>query len=417
MMNYNIKLKDTLFFLLGFFSTFEIVQMFGISLFSCMLVLVSCYMILSEGKIFIKSNQKPVCIYIIVVSISECMVTFIELENRNEWITASLKKYILLLFLAITFIYVINYQNGLNMFLRGLYYSCLVEMIWCYLQFVLYKSVGIDINMKLFGMSHISSSTGQLILSGLNSNAGILVPALFVLILFTNKLLIKFFAFFLFFLSGTSTMVICGITVSVILGVRYAWTIIIRKNSHIGKKAFITVTFLFFAALFIIIVNQNFVNNLNDSIMRIVDRINSARTKSFTDGSTFTHTRYYTTVRYVWNKSNIVNVIFGYGIDCAGVPFVRLFKQYAELLYVPESDPITFLYNYGIVGFIYIYWMIISIIKKGRKVDWKYVAFYCSVVIGGLFYGMFLNWILLLTWISIVCVKEKKSIFNITILN
>lgn len=412
MENLKVNIKEVLVFLLGFFSTFELVQLFGVTMFSCILIGFSIYMVVSEKKLYIKNIYVYIWIYIAIVTISELLSFTIQLDNKIIWIISSIKKYILLFFLIIALTYILKMKNGRKQFFRGLYCSCFVEMIWCYLQFVCYKFASVDINMSLFGVSHISNFNGQLVLSGLNSNAGILAPILFFLILFDKRTVIKLLSVVLFFISGTSTMVICGVVILFTMLVHHIYTKIIQDKPTIKQKTIRVFGILLFIMFILVTVKPEMLQNLSSSFSRLFNRLSDARTANFTDGSTFTHTRYYTSILYVLSNSNPINIMFGNGIDCAGVPFVRLFNQYSDIIYVPESDPITFLYNYGIIGFLFIYSMIIFVIGKGRKIDWKYASFFFSVLIGGLFYGMFLNWVLLVTWLSIGSIHEKKSIFE-----
>lgn len=408
MINSRTSLKKTLVFLCGFFSTFELVQLFGITIFSWLMVAFPFYMIASEKKFyFIKNNY--MWTYLIIVTISESLTATIQLENKQIWISSSLKKYILLLFLIISLTYIANMRNGKQMFFNGLYYSCLLEMVWCYLQLGCYKLTGFDINMAFFGVSHMNKANGKLILSGLNSNAGILAPALFFLILFDKRYTIKLLSVAVFFISGTSTMIICGMVIVFMITIHYIYS---KKNMGkytVKQKAMKVLLASFLLILILFTLQPDLVQNLTNNFIRLFNRLKDAIDSNFSDGSTFAHTRYYTSILYVWANSNLLNIVFGNGIGCAGVPFVRLFNQYAELVYVPESDPITFLYNYGIVGFTYIYWLIINVIIKGKKVSWKYPTFYFSVIVGGIFYGMFLNWVLLVTWLSISSLKEQKG--------
>lgn len=412
MIKNKINIPEKMVFLLGIFSTFELTRIFGITFFSCILVIFTIYMIMYSKKIYIKKQNKYLGIYLGIVSISELMIFTIQLKNRSEWITSSIKKYILLIFLICSLFFILKMKNGKEIFIKGLYYSCLIEMIWCYLQLALYLFAGLDLNMKLFGVSHISSTNGQLVLSGLNSNAGILASSLFFLILIEKKWTIKLLSLILFFISGTSTMIICGVVILFITGVHYLYVKNINKKSNIKIKYFLFFSLVLIVGACLIIFNPEIFQSLIQSFERLFDRLENARKANFTDGSTFTHSRYYTSIYYVIKNSNIINVLLGNGIDCAGVPFVRLYRQYPDLIYVPESDPITFLYNYGIIGFVFIYSVIFHVIFKGRKIDWRYVAFFISIIVGGIFYGMYLNWVFLVTWICVDSIYENKSIFE-----
>lgn len=408
MNKYKVDFSEMLVFMLGFFSTFELLRVFGITVFSVLLMIFSTYMILIEKKIFLKKRHLYIGIYMGIVTISELMIFTIQLTNKSEWILSSVKKYILLMFLVCSFLFISKLKEGKKLFIKGLYCSCLIEMIWCYLQFGLYSFFNININQILFGVSQSSAVNGNLVLSGLNSNAGILAPALFFLILYENRMVIRLLTLILFFISGTSSMLICGITILLVLCVNCAYNRLRQERILITKKMITAIMVVIIVAVLIITIKPTLIHELNDSVTRLFSRLSDAKTANFTDGSTFTHTRYYTSIPYIIKNSNVLNILFGYGIDCAGVPFVHFFGQYKELIYVPESDAVTFLYNYGVVGVVIIYFMIFYAVLNCKKSDWRYGAFLCSVVVGGIFYGMYLNWVLLFTWLIIDEEKENQ---------
>lgn len=413
MMKCKVDFPKILIFLIGFFSTFELTRCFGVTIFSWLLLLFSIYMIIHEKKVYTKSGNAYIWIYLGIATISELMIFTIELTNKNSWIVSSAKKYVLLLALICSFLFISVTKNGKEIFIKGLYYSCLVEMSWCYIQLVLYKFAGMDINKIIFGISHLSPINGKLVLSGLNTNAGILAPALFFLILVDKRLVVKILALILFFISGTSTMIVCGMTILFVICAYYAFKKLTQTKPSFETKTFIVLLFVLVAIFLTFALKPDIIQKLGQNFVRLFSRLSDAKNAKFTDGSTFTHTRYYTSIFHVLNNSKFLNDLFGYGIGCAGVPFVQIFEQYSDMIYVPESDPITFLYNYGIIGFIFIYSMITYVILRGRKIEWRYSAFFISVLIGGIFYGMYLNWVFMLTWIVIESVHEKKCIFDI----
>ena len=54
MIKNKINIPEKMVFLLGIFSTFELTRIFGITFFSCILVIFTIYMIMYSKKIYIK---------------------------------------------------------------------------------------------------------------------------------------------------------------------------------------------------------------------------------------------------------------------------------------------------------------------------------------------------------------------------
>lgn len=408
------NLYSLLLFIDGIFSTFQIIQVAGTTVFSELMLISVVYLLVKDKNISIKKNDGFVWKYIILISISELMIFTIKLRNSSEWKNSSLKKYIILV-LVMLFFYVIekNYETRVRAFVKGLHVSCLIQVFWCYLQFILEKWRDIDINQMFFSVSQYNL-TGQKVITGLHVNAGILAPTIIFLVFYDRRWWVKLLSILIFFIAGTSTMLICGCTVIVLYGVHH---LSLHHKRSISKKNFIEIALIVILVILGIIVlsssQKDIFERILDMFESMGDRIGTIKDKQFTDGSTFVHTRYYTSLFTIMSSLGIMNILFGFGIGCAGVPFVEIFNQYPQLIYVPESDIMAYIYDVGIIGFVAFYILFIMIIKKGKKIDWHYMAFMIVILVGGVFYGMQLNWVILFEWICMSCINNKKNIFDL----
>ena len=410
--NYQSKnISSILLFLMGLFSTFQIIEIKGISVFTWLLFVFVAYTLFTEKKFKYGKSLWYVNGYLLLLTISEFMIFTINLDNSNLWVAASLKKYLIQLVLVLAFFLIRSKSDErVDAFIKGLHYSCLIELIWCYLQLIFNALWGVSINSLIWETGQ-SNLLGYQVITGLNSNAGILSPTFIFLFLYDRRIIIKLLSISVFFISGSSTMLICGVILAC------CYVACSNRKKMVSKKKIYRIIAIFFvsfvAIALLLMVNRDIFDRLFNMVNHLLKRLSDASTGNFTDGSTFTHTRYYTSVFRVISNISIINTIFGFGIGCAGVPFVQIFNQYADLVYVPESDVITYLYDLGIIGVAFMYMFFIRIMIIGKKVDCNYFTFMFTILISGIFYGIQLNWVLLLEWIFMDYIDKGKSVFQI----
>ena len=114
------------------------------------------------------------------------------------------------------------------------------------------------------------------------------------------------------------------------------------------------------------------------------------------EGSARLHYRYYWSVPYILGKIDILRMLFGFGKNCSGIPFIKYYGQYKNELWVPESDPIATLYDVGVVGFMAMYTLLCKIAMDLWKAKRNLGLLMASFIIGGVFYGFQMTWVLLL---------------------
>lgn len=407
-----LNIAKAYIFLIGFFSTFQILEIAGVNVFSILVWLYVSVKIIKDCKKYYKLDKWILAFFISII-ISEIMIFTIPLNNKIEWEISSIKKLFILLGIFLFYICLRKDKtNKINVFFKGVYISCWLQVIWCYMQFAILKVLGININSVLFNSSQFNLQ-GEHVLTGLTVNAGILGVSILFVCVFAKSILVKIMAVAICFVAGSSTLIICGILI--ILGECYLFfkNYIKKQKIKISKKKI-----LFFIAagillLIILCFNNSLYTRISNIFNGLIKRLGNVHNQEFVDGSTYTHSRYYTSVMHVLKNLKWYNVLWGFGLGCAGVPFVYIFEQYPDEIYVPESDYITFLYNFGIVGLFIILSLFIRIIYKGSKISNRYSLFMVILMILGIFYGMQLNWVLLVEFLLLDYIKKDINLLDV----
>ena len=148
-------------------TTFQIIEIKGISVFIGLLFVFVAYSLFTANKIKYGKSLWYVNGYLLLITISEYMIFTINLDNSNSWVAASLKKYLIQLVLVITFFLIrSNSDEKVDAFIKGLHYSCLIGLIWCYLQLISNALWGVSIN-SLIGGAGQCNLLGHQVITGL----------------------------------------------------------------------------------------------------------------------------------------------------------------------------------------------------------------------------------------------------------
>ena len=412
------SIEDYLVYLLGLSSTFQIVEIAGITPFTFLLIVLGLFWTLKCGKLVVWSKWFIMYFLSLFISLLVNIFTISEnyLKNKNAWTQTSFKGTVLLVFLFFVYSYLCKKQSKRKLFFKGLYHSCIIQVVWSYMQYFIFHMIGVNINDVFFvkllhmwdGVNQIKN--GQMIVTGLHVNAGLLAPVLVFLFLYIKKLWLKLMIFGVFFISGSSTPLLCGVFLILLIMLEF----IMKKK--LKKKLLLNILGIFILVFFIVITNSYLMNRVLNNFELLQNKILSIiKRDDWFDGSTMVHTRYYTSIPFIINNIDLINAIFGFGIKCGGIPFVLYFNQYVDLVYGTESDFIANLYGIGILGSIIFYGMIFYIIFEGKKIDKKYFLWGMTIIFTGIFYSVQLNWVILIEWFMFWGIKNKISfeeIFN-----
>ena len=122
------------------------------------------------------------------------------------------------------------------------------------------------------------------------------------------------------------------------------------------------------------------------------------------DGSALTHLRYWTSVPRMVNHFDIVNVIFGFGLENSGYPFATIYSQYVGSAWVVECDYINQLWSTGVLGCLLAYGWYIYMFGVVKKRSYKCTIFILALLVEGITYNVMFKWmwILLFALYSVV---------------
>lgn len=411
--------EKKLMFMLGLLSTLQLIEVAGMTVFTYMMFICVIYFLFKYKNIIIVKGET--LIFIGLVTVSEILL-FMD-TRYNKWLSRSLNSYILLILVIALYSYMTKLsKESISAFLKGLYTSCLIQLVWCYIQFIMYNVYMFNINdfvfRKIFHSNLIVSQykNGTMIITGLNNNAGVLVPIILVGIVLSEKKLMKFLFMAIALLAGSITPIIAIMGyVAAIIAIKIFYLIskllrgeklkIKRRTSRWDK---VIILFILMAVVVFLIIYMR--GRISSSFANMQQRIYNLMNDKKSDASSIVHLRYYTSLPFILKNIGISKVLFGYGLRAAGIPFVEFFNQYTTILWVPESDIITYILNVGILGAAVFAIILIKNIVKGIQVDERYVLLQISIIFAGIFYGIQLNWLILLEFLVMELIRRKVKL-------
>lgn len=331
-------------------------------------------------------------------------------SSEMAWSKANLVKSInvCILYMGVVILFSTEEKKKLlECFIKGLYISCLIQMIWGWLQFFAWELFNQSINQLVFsellginseGVEWTVVKDGHLRLSGFGWEAAYFSLALIVVYLLTPKIYMKLIVAIEICASTSRTglvlLIVCIMLEVVVTGKFKEYA---KKNSRLFYLGVLAAVCL----IGFVLVNPSLISlegifdRLESTIMSLVNK----------DSSSQTHTRYYTACIGILGKSNWVQRLIGYGISSSGLPFSIYLNQYTNLgPWSIESDIVATLMGTGILGCIcYYYWSIKKLFNLNVK-DLSFSLLFV-ILIGGVFYIYIGTW----TIVFIALLSETKA--------
>lgn len=346
--------------------------------------------------------------YYIIYTICVLLSSFICLVRMpSEWtsdVVGLIIQFICVFIIYLWFDKTENFDLSYS-FVKGVYISAIVQMIWGYLQLFFYRN-GIDLNLLVFNkILHMFDSdathytnNGGIKISGFCWNSGNFAPLMLIGYLLSNKPIVRIAFVLVSLLSGSRTLIV-GIFICVILKNFY----LLKRKLKITKKKLILWNVIF---LLLIIVIINYFSRIQIIISNLIVSLNVISNYK-TEGSTNTHIMYIIrTLDIIRNNSFLTNM-FGYGPSCSGYAFVSHYNFYSGIgKWCVECDYVNVLWNYGILGFIFYYsWFISNIIKY--KGNYLRTIFFITISVMGIMYNVTFSWVQLFL-IFIFCLNKNN---------
>ena len=403
---------NSFLFVFGIFCTMPIISFFGVSIYVWMLTLlfiIVLFEIINNRCEFNVKVDKILILFFIFELISHFICLNYLPKTWNEDLITSLLQWF---FVLIIYLYFSSKDKARSTkyFIDGVYYSSLIQMIWGFLQLLFYFRGG-DLNNTVFRdtLHMVTESAtqyqfGSLKISGLCWNAGNLAPLVIFGYVYSKNVYIKILFIILSFVSGSRTLYISMLT---ILALELIFRT--RKSYGLTPKKVVTILILMIIVPLMILVNIDTINFLIAKMTKLLDFVNNAQT----EGSTSNHLFYLTSIFQVTSKNSIINNLFGYGPNCSGYVFSKLFNIYNDgKKWAAECDYVNILWSYGYCGFITYYIWYISKLKRLYKLNKKYIIMFLTFLIAGFFYNITFNWVFLLIIFIFNYSRNYKDLFK-----
>ena len=397
------KFDNILFFLLGLFSTMQIVTVFNVTLFLVISYITLIYMLITCKKVQIRDHIIVIYLATIVFSfvLNFCMSTL-----TSGYQIKSIMALINVIVIILIYIMSNNDRKKTMSFIKGFEWSCKIQLMWCVLQIVCNFFFDKDINNLIFNQilrmteNITQSREGKWVCTGLHWHAANLIPIIVYTYIFSKSLFFKIVSVIIvLFTQNTTSLLAIGLCIAADIFVIVCKVLKTRVKKIASMKLLFLLCAIF---LFLCVMNKLWPYALN-KIEQVVYRF-TALSGNLKGGegdvgvSSLTHLNYYILIPDIIMNNNFINALFGYGLECSGYIYSKMYGQYVGSVWVIESDIVNTLLNVGIIGFVIYYWIIYRIffVVKANKNKNKYRLFIVVILLSGITYNIQFNWTFLL---------------------
>ena len=324
------------------------------------------------------------------------------------------------------FIYVLMYnmedivKHSISMvFRKGLVYAARIQAVWGIAQMILLYGAGININEILFVdilhsttvrdwiMGFYTGNTWNLRITGLNFENSMFALVVCIGAVLEEKIAWKWFLSIVVILSLSRTgwVMIAGYLIVLLYRNRVKFRLIKKNKMIIGLTSLIAVPICFF---FI----YTKVPAVKMQIMNIIIRATDTDAISISGAR---HLLYYPYGVDIWLfRSNIVQMLFGYGMRCSGIAFSQQ-SDICQIIgigsyptaWAVECDVIGLLLGGGIVTFLAYY---ISLINARKSI---YQDAILVIFLGGITYHYHsISYVILTIMMASLISKDTKCDFR-----
>lgn len=395
------RTEEVLLFLLGLFSTMQIVQIAGFPVFTLLSVLTAGYFVLTRGFYFRKDWLLLATFAAMVVTLVVSMVSDLPTDYKKVAFTGT----ILWFFVLFICCYVRreNTDHFASVFLRGFDWSCRIQLVWCILQMGAFYGLGIDINAKIFGdLLHMSDLTSQyrgdiLACTGLHWHAANLTPVLIYAYFRNRNVFIKALCLVLVYLTKSATAIIAIVAAVGLDFLSFSKKTLCENRSAVSRK---TTVYVVVGLIALLVVSPVLFPKVRETVEYLLLRIYQIWNPSYGNESSTVHFNYYRFLPNILKKIPIQEVFFGSGLNTSGHRFSYFYGQYAESVWTVESDFVNSILNKGVIGVFLQYGFLFVLFYRLRKTGLKNFSHIILVLIAcGFIYDNQFIWVLLMEYI------------------
>lgn len=410
------RLDEALLFLLGLFSTWQIIQFAGFSVATLLTLALMFYFVLSRKPAV---RKEPVLVLLLIgYTITTVLALF--WETSGGYKKTAISNYIQWFGALIICHYATKKNNtdGSGAFLRGFDWSCRVQLAWCVLQALLYKGLNVDLNMTLFGWlmekpSHIRAD--GMVPSGLHWHAANMIPILAFTFFRHKNVLVKGLCVVVAYFTKNTTSYICMLLCVGMEILLITKRMLVDQYGRVKRKNAIIGAVIILSAL---LLGGIAWPKIESMISYILYRFWEALNPTYGNESSATHLSYYTRLPYVLERMPLAQILFGTGMSTSGHYFSQYFLQYSGTVWVVESDVVNTILSCGVVGFVLQYGFLFYTIRWMGKAERQNRQRWVLLILMacGVLYNNQFNWVLQLELMlyarSRYLIRQQKMIQN-----
>ena len=413
------KLEDIIFWCLGFIATIQLLSIHGITLFNIFLVISVIFLFLfnklnSTKKLFDINAYCFISGIASFITIIGCCI----MDLPDGYKASAISSGGVYLLILLIFYLIQNDKKIIFVLLNGFKASCLLTLVWCVLQVILYNFFQIDLNNVVFETflkiqgSSCEIVNGNLIPSGFYTHKAILIPSFFFLFFSTSNIVVVFLLIIISFLTK-STSLIVGIMLCALFRAVYLFIKIKKHHLKIFDRIKNNYFLIFFSVigfiLFFIIALPYLIDTLNYVFSRFADI-----TSNKYDNSSVTHFMYYVSFPTILDNLSLFNILFGTGFSTSGYQYTLFSGQYEWMSsWVVESDYINIFLNQGVIGFLLWLLLLFSIIRTSiKKQYFENVLFVILLLLIGIMYNIQFYWFILIEMALYLSAKNDIRVFD-----
>lgn len=388
-----IKLWDIeliLIYLIGFMCTFNALKILGISIsnyFMIALALIQIYKIcvnIYENKSikninFCKTESAKYVLLFFASILLSYLAKNVQLPSTLlKSMVSSTIKYVIAFFTLFLFYDDEELKQTKDVFLKAFLYGGIVNMVWGYLQVILYILFKFKLNTFIFGEilhmgdyawdTYVGNIGGEAFLrmKGIGWEAANFSLDMIVCFLLSKKydksIILKIF-FALAIVLSTSKSAYLTFAVVIIFDLLMNWKKYLEqiKNIRINKKQIIIA--IIALLIFIVIMGPYIIQYVSSMVYHMLNIFDVSDPLS----SNSIHISYYVNLIKFIKTSSLCAFILGTGYFIAGYPIDIFYSNRNILPWNPETDFVTLLLGNGLVGFLLYYFVSFKAYLKHRK--------------------------------------------------
>lgn len=394
------RTDTALLFLLGLFSTWQIVQIAGFPLSTWLAVLTVGYLCLTREWSIRRDGLLLTILGSLVITLAVSMTAKIPVSYKKVSLTGTA-----LWLFVILLAFHVRREDGdrsASAFLRGMDWSCRIQLAWCILQMGLYYVLKLDINAKLFGeLLHMNNETSQyrngiLACTGLHWHAANLIPVLVYTYFRHRSIWVKGLCLMLVYLTRNATALI-AIAFAVGLDfLSFAKYTVCDKRSSVSRKIMV---YTVFGVVAVVLISPVLLPKVREMAQYLLLRVYQIWNPTAGNESSAVHFNYYRHLPHILQNIPAPELIFGSGLNTSGYRFTQFFGQYAESVWTVESDFVNGILNKGLLGVALQYGFLLVLWCRLRKTGQKPMSRLILVLIlSGFIYDNQFIWVLMLEY-------------------